>query len=592
MGLRVLRGLRVNSGEQCVDKVAANQTTQVLVVGGGPTGLLASLLLSKYEIPHVLLERRADTLNAPAAHVVNTRTMEIYRQTGLNVETLYGLNAHPRARHVTWKGQLHGSAIGIFDMAGNRDALMAQSRFSSEHTTNISQHLLEKHLRQEAEASAYADIRFGVEWVEFLDEEKQTSRIRAGAGGDGVISHVFMVAADGAGSSVSRALGIKKVGPDALATFLNLTCEVDVGQIAGESETLLYWLLDPEVQGTIIVHDPGGLAVYMRPLAYPYETVDDYDDSRCEQILATLFAGAPYKVRHKGVWKMTAQVAERFREGPVFLAGDAVHRFPPTGGLGLNTGVGDVHNLVWKLAVALRQSCEVGEMDALLDSYELERKPVAQKNCDVSKRNSDKMGEVVRAIGLDPKKAGHLAKMMNSSLVKRLPRGFRTLVFKVLVAPLRRVLTKAVEDDEVQSRVASAIAAQKEHFASIGLDLGYVYRDGSAVVDAQHTPESEVATYAECLSPGARVPQRQVAGEKKLLHDYLDYDSFLLLSDHDVMPEGVFGLPVRKLPLSKVANREGVGLQEEFNLAADAWVLIRPDGHVKAMGEGASVNTA
>ena len=108
MGLRVLRGLCVTSGEQCVDKVAANQTTQVLVVGGGPTGLLASLLLSKYEIPHVLMERRADTLNAPAAHVVNTRTMEIYRQTGLNVETLYGLNAHPRARHVTWKSQLQG----------------------------------------------------------------------------------------------------------------------------------------------------------------------------------------------------------------------------------------------------------------------------------------------------------------------------------------------------------------------------------------------------------------------------------------------------------------------------------------------------
>ena len=563
--------------------------TSVLVVGGGPTGLLASILLSKYGIRHVLVEQRPDTLKAPAAHVVNTRTMEIYRQAGLDVAELYALNTHPRASLVAWQSRLDHDPIGVFDMASNHDALMAQSMFSGEHTTNISQHRLERHLKAQAERARFADIRFGVEWLGFEGENRQQSRLRVREGGELLVSHQYLIAADGAGSPVAAALDIERVGPDAIATFLNLTCEVDVARITGEGASLLYWILDPDVQGTIIVHDPNRLSVYMRPVAVPYESVEDYDDARCAELLRDVFAEQPYKVRHKGVWKMTAQVAARFRDGSVFLAGDAIHRFPPTGGLGLNTGVGDVHNLVWKLAVALQGEIAKDAIRALLDSYELERRPVAQRNCDVSKRNSDKMIEVVQAVGLDPSKGGLLAKLMNSTLVRRLPKALRRVVYGAVTLPVRKILADAERDDarggEIRDRVAAAIDNQREHFSSLGLDLGYVYRDGCAVSDrAGETPESTVTTYAEALGAGARVPHRTLDGDIERLHDLLDYTAFTLLTaDADeAASHETFGVPVNVVDVTSLRCPDGTPCSEALELPAGGWALVRPDGHVMA----------
>ncbi len=565
-----------------------NERTPVLVVGAGPTGLLASILLSKQEIPHVLVEQRAETVGAPAAHVINTRTMEIYRQAGIDVAALYALNHHPLARLVTWKSGLERDPIGTFDMAANRDALLAQSRFSTEHTTNISQHLLEDYLKSHAEKSAFADIRFGVEWMGFASDDKQASRLRGSDGQEVVVGYQYLLAADGAGSPIARTLDIRKVGPDAIATFLNLTCEVDVAQASGEDATLLYWLLDPDVQGTIIVHDPHGLAVYMRPIAVPYESIDDYDDARCERILKQVFGDQPCRIRHKGVWKMTAQVADRFRDGPVFLIGDSIHRFPPTGGLGLNTGAGDVHNLVWKLAAALKGDASAEQIEALLDSYEIERRPVAQRNCDVSRRNNEKMTEVVRALGLDPAKAGLLAKTMNSRLVKVLPQSVQDKLRAVLIRPVKSQLRDAQGHDDkgrgIRARVVAAIDNQREHFSSLGLDLGYVYREGCVAANAGDTPGSEVTTYTETVGAGARFPHRPLSGveQAQSLHDLFDYTSFTLLSSGNTevdLPE-TFGVGVSVVDLDELRGPGERNLVESLGLPSNGWVLVRPDGHV------------
>ncbi|MEM7281508.1 MAG: FAD-dependent monooxygenase [Pseudomonadota bacterium] len=555
-----------------------NLSTSVLIVGGGPTGLLASILLSKHEIPHVLIEQREGTLQAPAAHVVNTRTMEIYRQAGLNVDELYGLNTHPAARLIAWKSRLENEPIGVFDAGASRDALAAQSRFSGEHTTNISQHRLEDYLKRHAEQSAYADIRFGVEWLGFAGEDNQNSCLKSRDGNQIEVRHEYMLAADGAGSPVARALHVKRVGPDAIATFLNLTCEVDLAQRSGDADSLLYWILDPEVQGTFIVHDPHKLAVYMRPLAIPYESAEDYDDERCTQLLGKVFGDQPYKIRHKGVWKMTAQVADRFRIGPVFLVGDSAHRFPPTGGLGLNTGVGDVHNLVWKLAVALKGEIPEDQVKSLLESYELERRPVAQRNCDVSKRNNDKMIEVILALGLDPSKTHLLHKVMNSVAVRLLPEFMQRGIFNQLTRPVRALLSDAEGDhsegEAIRGRVAEAIDNQREHFSSIGLDLGYVYREGVAVSnEAKETPESEVSSYTESVGPGARLPHRVLADGMRL-HDKLDYRGFTVFQTDDAMiPE-----------LDSFGMEKSVESIDGAILGSHKWVLVRPDGHVMAVG--------
>ena len=130
------------------------------------------------------------------------------------------------------------------------------------------------------------------------------------------------------------------------------------------------------------------------------EAAEAYTPAHCEGLVRAALADpdVPFEVVTVATWTMTAQVAPRFRDGRVFLVGDAAHRFPPTGGLGLNTGVADAHNLVWKLAAV-----DGGTADArLLDSYERERRPVAQRNAAVSLDNALKIVEVSTALGADP----------------------------------------------------------------------------------------------------------------------------------------------------------------------------------------------
>src|SRR5262249_36632302 len=149
---------------------------------------------------------------------------------------------------------------------------------------------------------------------------------------------------------------------------------------------VLYWTTAPEATGTFVAHDIDSTWVYMHPWDPDRESMQDYSVEKCAEIVRRAMGtdAYPFAIRTIRGWTMTAQVAERYRERRIFLVGDAAHRFPPTGGLGLNTGVQDAHNLAWKIAAV-----EAGwATDALLDTYDVERRPVAQHNADVSLLNA------------------------------------------------------------------------------------------------------------------------------------------------------------------------------------------------------------
>ncbi|NOX51448.1 MAG: hypothetical protein GXP16_13075 [Gammaproteobacteria bacterium] len=555
----------------------------VLIVGAGPAGLLASILLSRLDIEHLVIEQRNGPQPAPAAHVINTRTMEILRAAGIDTEEFYQLNKHPDAEFVSWVPGPREKAIGKFSFQSSETHTARRISASPEHVTNISQNLFERAL---TDRTSEGCVRYGHSWQGFIKKDTRRSRIVDKSGQAYEITADHVLAADGAASGIARVLGVTKSGPESLATFLNISCEVDLAKVAVEQRSLLYWCLSPATPGILIVHDPRRLTVYMRPLFEPYESIDDYDETRCEALLKELFGpNVPFKVAFKGVWQMTAQVAEQFAIDNVFLVGDSAHRLPPTGGLGLNSGAGDVHNLIWKLAACIKHNAPL----ELLASYEAERKPVAQFYCDTSVQNFLKMTEVTDVLGLDASKAHIPARLRSSLLFRFLP----TTAVDALVGLLSRPVEKKVKAAYAQTpagvrlreKVQAAIDNQAEHFDMLGAELGYVYRAGCAIDDAASmTLHNTVRDYTPTAATGARLPHIEftVDGQTRSTLDLVSYGSYTLIvngtTDYEPTRQETFGLPNATFDIQTSEN--AAPLAAALELEPGGWILVRPDGHV------------
>jgi hypothetical protein len=250
---------------------------------------------------------------------------------------------------------------------------------------------------------------------------------------------------------------------------------------------------------------------------------------------------------------MTAEVAERFRVGRVFLAGDAAHRFPPTGGFGLNTGVQDVHNLAWKLALVLTGRAPA----ALLDTYEQERQPVAQANTDWSVGNFLDGGSAVGP-------GNFLATMQIEAGGANVP--------------------------EVLQQLQADIDAERDHFDALGQDLGFVYERGAVLPDGTSLPAvaDRAAEYVPNARPGSRAPHLwlQRAGERLSSLDLFGTGFTLLVADTATawtaaaQAAGVEDLTVRRIGPRGDYHDEGGTWRTLYGVGPGGAVLVRPDGHV------------
>ncbi|MBV1886498.1 MAG: FAD-dependent monooxygenase, partial [Parvibaculaceae bacterium] len=337
---------------------------------------------------------------------------------------------------------------------------------------------------------------------------------------------------------------ISKEGDISLERFLNLTCRVNIGQVTGSSESLLYWNLHPERENIVIVHDPENLSVVMLRLP---EGVSAPDRAESEKILQELFGeNVDVEILFTDEWNMAAQVATSFQRANVFLVGDSAHRFPPSGGLGLNTGAGDIHNLVWKINAVL----SAGENADLLESYETERRPVALRNCFVSKENYLKMGEIPQLLGFFDLKG-----MSPSEGVERCKERLQSEVgFK--------------------GQLQDVIEKQREHFDMLGLELGYIYGDADQ--------DTDVALYSPSLKVGARLPHIPMNEGAGSTLDYVQGDRYSLLcsqapgagSTASVEQQHSNGLPIA-IQIIKDEN-----VVKALSITGANWVLVRPDGHI------------
>ena len=520
----------------------------VLIVGAGPVGLTAALLLERLGRTVAVVERRDGPLRAPAAHAVNARTFEIWRQLGLDVDAIRAEAQDPAAAGmVHWVRTLGGEVIASLPYERQGDDQLA---ITPTPLRNLSQHRLEPML-VEALAAAGVPVRYGHEWESAdLAPEATTDRVTSSVRGpDGPMTVVsrWLLACDGASSPVRRRLGIIPEGPHRIQSFVMVHLAADLRSLVGEHPGVLYWICDAATGGTFVSHGADREWVYMHAFDPDTEDVESYTPDRCERMVRAALADpdVPLEVVTVATWTMTAQVAPRFRDGRVFLVGDAAHRFPPTGGLGLNTGVADAHNLAWKLAAIDRGDAGPG----LLDSYERERRPVAQRNAAVSLENALKIVEVPEALGADPD-----------------PAVFQANIDATLADPAGR------------ARVVAAIENQAPHFDLLGLQLGYAYdlAGGASADDAD--ADAEARAYVPSSRPGGRLPHGwvRVAGATCSTLD-------LIPLDHTVLIAG---------PACTVAGadvRMGVDVDDPdgwwsttLGLPDDAALLVRPDQHIAA----------
>ena len=249
---------------------------------------------------------------------------------------------------------------------------------------------------------------------------------------------------------------------------------------------------------------------------------------------------------------MSAKLASAYRRGRVFLAGDAAHSLPPTGGLGLNTGVQDAHNLAWKLALAVRGLSG----PKLIDSYELERRPVAETNMRHSARNFDEMSDLLEVCGLHLNDFWRLQALQQSTAFRMLPFAWQATVIDRLVNRALRKTSLLAADGErgeqARSEFVRRIPGQARHYHFLGLDLGFIYQNGAIIAEAGRVPQPNdpVIDYEPTTWPGARLPHFWIKrdGMTLSIHDVIADDSMTLL----VKPEA------RRAWLDAVQGRRGV----------------------------------
>jgi putative polyketide hydroxylase len=329
------------------------EETPVLIVGGGPVGLTASILLSRQGVRSLLVERHPGTAIHPKARGINARTMEMYRQCGVEAAIRKAGLAPEQTGLIVWTRTLSGEEIErrIPWRAGPQSIAVSPVR-----NCLCAQDDLEPVLRSYAGQQAAAELRFGTELMS-CDQDDAGVTANLGDPVTGTQTRVrasYVIAADGAQSRLRRQLGVRMLGHENVYESVNILLNADLRPWTAHRPAALYFVEHPKLRATFLTIngiDRWGFLVNNLS-AYGY-SAGDFTPERCVELVRLATGVHDLDVRILGIapWTASAHVAEHYRRGRIFLAGDAAHEMPPTGGFGMNTGVQDVHNLAWKLAV-------------------------------------------------------------------------------------------------------------------------------------------------------------------------------------------------------------------------------------------------
>ena len=570
-----------------------SERTQVLIVGGGAAGLTASMLLARLGVEHVLVNAKAETSDLPKAHVLNQRAMEILEDAGAAEEIAkLGTPAHNMAATAYYAGlagpsEEYGRRFARLECWGAGGADEHWSAASPWIQQNLPQIRLEPVLRRCAEELSPGRVRFHNELLRLeQDDDGVTAEIHDhDSGREYAVRSEYLIGADG-GRRVAGEVGVEYTGLGVLTETATLHVSADFSPWAQDPDVLIRWLLCPQA-GISAVMVPMGperwgpeSEEWVIHINYPVEDPRAQSDEQVEaDARRALGIGEhPMEIHKITRWSVDAVMASAFAAGRVYLVGDAAHRHPPTGGLGLTSAIHDVANLCWKLAAVLAGHAS----PELLDSYEPERRSSDERNAQRSLENAANQFVIVAAAGVSHEQSE-----------------------QENLASLRRLWSGRPEDAQHRSEVLRHIRAQSMEFSELNVELGYHYESDAIVSEpGPRAPSVDpIRIYTPSTRPGSPLPHAWIDdedGRRRPIRDLLAPGTFLLIAGEEgedwcaaarQLAEAM-QLPLQALRIGHLDGdlfdpRSAWLRQREFG--PEGAILVRPDRYVawRSMGSAA-----
>ena len=563
----------------------------VLIVGGGGAGLTASMLLARHGVEHLLVSARPGTSDLPKAHVLNQRAMEILEDCGVAGEIAARSTPAEQMAATAYYAGFAGddpdcgrriAKLESWGAGGDNEYWRAASPWRQ---LNLPQIRLEPILKAGAERLSPGRIRFNHELLELeRDSDGVTATVRDNASDQTYeVRCDYLIGADG-GRRVAGLIGVQYEGLGVVTETATLHVSADFSHLAPDPDVLIRWILCPD-SGVMVVMVPMGpekwgpeSEEWVIHLNYPADDPRAQSDEKVEADVraAAGLVDTPIQIHKITRWSVDAVMASKFQVGRVFLVGDAAHRHPPTGGLGLTSAIHDVNNLCWKLAAVLADQAG----PELLDTYGPERRSSDERNAQRSLENAVNQFAIVADAGVSHEHTP-----------------------EENWANVRRLWSGRPEDAEHRSEVLRRIRMQSMEFNELNVEFGYTYDSAAIVPDDSPVPEpvDEIRVYEPSTRPGSPLPHAWIDdenGERRAIKDLVRPGRFLLIAGEegeawcDAASElADAGIPVDALRIGHIdgdlydprcmwASRRGIG--------RDGAVLVRPDRFVAWRNPGAS----